>query len=58
MDSSGGLLIGVDLVKDKALLDAAYDDPLGVTAAFNRNLLRHVNARLDADFSLSPTGST
>jgi len=52
MDRSGGLLIGVDLVKDKALLDAAYDDPLGVTAAFNRNLLRHVNARLDADFAI------
>lgn len=52
MDASGGLLIGVDLVKDKALLDAAYDDALGVTAAFNRNLLRHVNARLDADFDL------
>ncbi|MBN8474731.1 L-histidine N(alpha)-methyltransferase [Sulfuritalea sp.] len=52
MDHSGGLLIGVDLVKDKALLDAAYDDPLGVTAAFNRNLLRHVNARLDANFAV------
>ena len=52
MDSSGGLLIGVDLIKDSALLDAAYDDALGVTAAFNRNLLRHVNARLDADFAI------
>ncbi|MCK9382404.1 MAG: L-histidine N(alpha)-methyltransferase [Sulfuritalea sp.] len=52
MDSSGGLLIGVDLIKDHALLDAAYDDQLGVTAAFNRNLLRHVNARLDADFDI------
>lgn len=52
MDDSGGLLIGVDLVKDKAVLDAAYDDPLGVTAAFNLNLLRHVNARLDADFAI------
>ncbi|BAO29998.1 L-histidine N(alpha)-methyltransferase [Sulfuritalea hydrogenivorans] len=52
MDASGGLLIGVDLVKDKAVLDAAYDDPLGVTAAFNRNLLRHVNARLGADFDI------
>ena len=53
MDASGGLLIGVDLIKDKALLDAAYDDPLGVTAAFNRNLLRHINARLDANFSIA-----
>ena len=53
MDASGGLLIGVDLVKEKPLLDAAYDDALGVTAAFNRNLLRHVNARLDADFDIT-----
>ncbi|OHC69760.1 MAG: dimethylhistidine N-methyltransferase [Rhodocyclales bacterium GWA2_65_20] len=52
IDSSGGLLIGVDLIKDPALLNAAYDDALGVTAAFNRNLLRHVNARLDADFDI------
>jgi dimethylhistidine N-methyltransferase len=52
MDASGGLLIGVDLIKEKSLLDAAYDDALGVTAAFNRNLLRHVNARLDADFDI------
>ena len=52
MDASGGLLIGIDLIKDDALLNAAYDDELGVTAAFNRNLLRHVNARLDADFSI------
>lgn len=52
MDATGGLLIGVDLIKDKPLLDAAYDDALGVTAAFNRNLLRHVNARLDADFAI------
>ncbi|HWW03665.1 L-histidine N(alpha)-methyltransferase [Collimonas sp.] len=47
---SGGLLIGVDLVKDKAILDAAYDDSLGVTAAFNLNLLHHLNRLLDADF--------
>lgn len=53
MDASGGLLIGVDLLKEKSLLDAAYDDALGVTAAFNRNLLRHVNARLDADFDIA-----
>ncbi|KAF0164997.1 MAG: hypothetical protein FD157_1678 [Rhodocyclaceae bacterium] len=52
MDASGGLLIGVDLIKASALLDAAYDDALGVTAAFNRNLLRHVNVRIDADFDL------
>jgi dimethylhistidine N-methyltransferase len=52
MDATGGLLIGVDLIKDKAVLDAAYDDALGVTAAFNRNLLRHVNSRLDTDFAV------
>ena len=48
----GGILIGVDLAKDKAVLDAAYDDALGVTAAFNLNLLRHVNRLLGADFDL------
>jgi L-histidine Nalpha-methyltransferase len=46
----GGLLIGVDLVKDKDVLEAAYDDALGVTAAFNLNALRHLNATLGADF--------
>lgn len=51
-DSDGGLLIGVDLVKDAALLDAAYDDALGVTAAFNLNMLRHVNGLLGADFDV------
>ncbi len=45
-----GLLIGVDTKKDKARLDAAYDDPAGVTAAFNRNVLRNVNRLLDCDF--------
>ncbi len=50
--AEGGLLIGVDLVKDKAVLDAAYDDALGVTAAFNLNLLRHLNRLLEADFDL------
>jgi dimethylhistidine N-methyltransferase len=48
----GGLLIGVDLIKDKAILEAAYDDALGVTAAFNLNLLRHLNGVLDADFDV------
>jgi dimethylhistidine N-methyltransferase len=45
-----GLLIGVDTKKDKARLDAAYDDAVGVTAAFNRNVLRHVNRLLGSDF--------
>ena len=46
----GGLLIGVDLVKDRAILEAAYDDPLGVTAAFNLNLLRNANRIAGTDF--------
>ncbi len=46
----GALLIGVDLVKPRAVLEPAYDDALGVTAAFNLNLLRNVNARLGTDF--------
>jgi dimethylhistidine N-methyltransferase len=52
-DDGGGLLIGVDLIKDKAILDAAYDDALGVTASFNLNLLLHLNYLLDADFHLA-----
>ncbi len=47
-----GLLIGVDTKKDKARLDAAYADAVGVTAAFNRNVLNHVNRVLDSDFRL------
>jgi dimethylhistidine N-methyltransferase len=42
----GGMLIGVDLVKDPAILDAAYNDAAGVTAAFNRNVLVHIGRRL------------
>jgi len=52
-DRNGGILIGVDLVKDHAILNAAYDDTLGVTAAFNLNTLRNVNQLLDADFDIS-----
>ena len=43
-------LCGFDLVKDRHELELAYDDPRGVTADFNRNILRVVNARLGADF--------
>ena len=46
----GGLLIGVDLLKDAEVLRRAYDDALGVTAAFNRNILRNVNRLLGSDF--------
>jgi L-histidine N-alpha-methyltransferase len=48
----GGMLIGIDLVKPAHLLEAAYDDALGVTAAFNRNLLPHLNRRIGTDFQL------
>jgi L-histidine N-alpha-methyltransferase len=48
----GLLLIGVDLKKDRATLEAAYDDREGVTAAFNKNILRVVNRTLGARFSL------
>jgi L-histidine Nalpha-methyltransferase len=48
----GALLIGVDLKKDKAVLDAAYNDRAGVTAAFNLNLLERINRELDGDFDL------
>ena len=47
-----GLLLGIDLVKDTATLEAAYDDALGVTAAFNKNLLRNINDMLAADFDV------
>ena len=46
----GHLLIGVDLIKEVAIMEAAYDDALGVTAAFNRNVLRVVNGLLGSDF--------
>ncbi|MBA4175483.1 MAG: L-histidine N(alpha)-methyltransferase [Leptothrix sp. (in: Bacteria)] len=50
--AGGALLIGVDLVKPASVLEPAYDDALGVTAAFNLNLLRHLNRLLQADFVL------
>lgn len=48
----GALVLGVDLRKDPRVLHAAYNDSAGVTAAFNRNILEHVNAVLDADFEV------
>jgi dimethylhistidine N-methyltransferase len=50
--AGGVLLIGVDLKKDKAVLDAAYDDARGVTAQFNLNLLHRINRELGADFQV------
>ena len=46
------LIIGVDLVKDPAILNAAYNDAAGVTAAFNLNLLERINRELDGEFKL------
>ena len=50
LGDDGGLLIGIDLVKDRRTLEAAYDDPLGVTAAFNLNVLRNANRIAGTDF--------
>lgn len=50
--TGGGLLVGVDLVKDPAVLHAAYNDAAGVTAAFNRNVLARANRELGCDFDL------
>jgi dimethylhistidine N-methyltransferase len=50
--NASGLLLGIDLVKDTAVLQAAYDDAVGVTAAFNKNVLLSINALLGADFDL------
>jgi dimethylhistidine N-methyltransferase len=52
MLNDGGLLIGVDLVKDPARLHAAYNDAAGITALFNKNLLVRANRELNADFDL------
>lgn len=46
----GALLIGVDMKKDPEVLNRAYNDDAGVTAAFNRNVLNHLNREFDADF--------
>ena len=51
-DGDGGLLIGVDLIKDPEILNAAYNDVLGVTASFNLNLLLHLNKLLGANFDI------
>ena len=49
--SGDHVLLGIDLVKDIARLELAYDDPQGVTAEFNKNVLHVVNGQLDADFN-------
>jgi dimethylhistidine N-methyltransferase len=50
--ADGALLIGVDLQKDPAIIEGAYNDSAGVTAEFNRNILRHLNREFGADFDL------
>lgn len=50
--NGGGLLIGVDLVKDPARLHVAYNDPAGVTARFNRNILVRANREVGTDFDV------
>lgn len=50
---AGAILIGVDLRKDVGMLQRAYDDARGVTAAFNLNVLRHLNRSLGANFDLT-----
>jgi dimethylhistidine N-methyltransferase len=52
LGAGGRLLIGVDLLKDQAVLEAAYNDAQGVTAEFNLNLLARINRELGADFDL------
>ncbi|MFC0669298.1 L-histidine N(alpha)-methyltransferase [Azotobacter chroococcum] len=49
LPEGGGLLIGVDLLKDREVLEAAYNDRAGVTAAFNLNLLERIRRELDSD---------
>ncbi len=48
----GALLIGVDLQKDPAIIERAYNDSAGVTAEFNLNMLRHLNREFGSDFNL------
>jgi L-histidine N-alpha-methyltransferase len=52
LEPGDALLLGTDLVKPLPLLTAAYDDPVGVTASFNLNLLARINRELEADFDL------
>ncbi|MGA7617320.1 MAG: L-histidine N(alpha)-methyltransferase [Thermoanaerobaculia bacterium] len=52
LEPGDGMLIGVDLKKDRAILHDAYNDSRGVTAAFNLNVLRHINRKLHGSFDL------
>ena len=55
-EDDGGVLIGVDLKKDRAILEPAYDDPAGVSRDFALNYLVRLNRELDADFKLEQFG--
>jgi dimethylhistidine N-methyltransferase len=52
LEPGDALLLGADLKKERHVLEAAYDDPVGVTAAFNLNLLARINRELGADFDV------
>jgi uncharacterized SAM-dependent methyltransferase len=53
MGDNGGILVGVDLKKDRATIEAAYNDRAGVTAAFTLNMLTRLNRELGCNFELS-----
>jgi dimethylhistidine N-methyltransferase len=53
LEPGDALLLGFDLVKTPGIIEAAYNDAQGVTAAFNLNMLRHLNRRFDGDFDLA-----
>ncbi|SMO60110.1 L-histidine N(alpha)-methyltransferase [Fodinibius sediminis] len=53
LDPGDGMLVGVDLKKNISVLETAYNDRQGVTASFNKNILRHINRKLDANFNLN-----
>ena len=53
LGADGALILGIDRRKCAAILDAAYDDAAGITAEFNRNVLRRINRDLGADFELA-----
>ncbi len=52
IDDDGDILIGIDLKKDRKILEAAYNDSEGITAQFNKNILVRLNCELDADFDV------
>ncbi|RAP57374.1 L-histidine N(alpha)-methyltransferase [Oleiagrimonas sp. MCCC 1A03011] len=52
MGENGAALVGVDLLKDPAIIESAYNDAAGVTAAFTLNMLVHINRELGADFDV------